>query len=117
MAFRKPSIKTLSEVFEDPKQARRVFEMSRRELVEFSKAAHELSLLTYHPFKTWELRLTALSELDNGLCGQEAIQNKNGEWLDYINSGDCYNPTIVYWRGKYRVCCVADIVENPRNKF
>jgi hypothetical protein len=37
--------------------------------------------------------------------------------LSYLNAGDTYAGTIVFdhLSGRYRVCCLGDILENPRH--
>lgn len=115
--MRLPSVKTLSLIFNDKaKEARKIMEMSREELKQLPAGVKRVAEC-YNPPKTYDIRLHCLNALDSGLYGAEGVQNSKGEWLDYLNTGDCYAPTVCYWRGTYRVCSVADIVENPRNKF
>lgn len=33
------------------------------------------------------------------------------EWTEYLNTGDSYAPTVIRWRGKYRVQSVGDFRE------
>ena len=103
-----PSIKTLSQVFSDPKQAKKILQMTRAELLEtVGKARAEEC---YNPPKTYDLRLSALNNLEC-LHGVEAVESNNGEYADYLNSGDIYNPTLIYWKGTYRVQSMGDFVE------
>lgn len=43
--------------------------------------------------------------------GTETMRAKNGEFADYLNAGDTYAPTIIYWRGRYRVQDVGTFLE------
>lgn len=107
--MRTPSIKTLSKVFENPKEAKRILQMSRSELLEL---VHVLQYANsaYNPRKTYDLRLFALNYIDNGLHGVESFQDRKGNYIDYLNTGDSYNDTLIY-DGKYKVVCLGDYIE------
>lgn len=108
--LRKPSTKTLSAVFDDPKKARAVFEMNRAQLLETEAGAARYKEC-HHPPKTYDLRLHVLDALDSGLFGLESVQSTGGEYAEYLNAGDTYTPTVIYWRGAYRVQSIGDFVE------
>lgn len=108
--MRLPSIKTLSRVFEDAPAARRIMEMTRAQLAELPAGAQRLRECLNSP-KTWDIRLHCLNAIDAGLHGIEAIQSTGREYADYLNSGDTYAPTLIYWRGAYRVQSVGDFIE------
>lgn len=101
--MRLPSIKTLSDVFSDPKKARKILEMSRAELIENCPAAAERDRTSHHPHKTYVLRMEALNEIEPGLYGVESFQTRNGEYVEYLNTGDTYATTLIYFRGRYSV--------------
>ena len=104
-----PSVRTLSAVFGDnAKQARRILEMSRRELEALPAGAARVAEC-YHPPATSDLRLTCLNALA-GTHGVESFQTKNG-YCDYLNAGDAYAATLVRFRGRYRVTTWGDIAE------
>jgi hypothetical protein len=109
-----PSIKTLSMVFADPKQAKKILLMSRKELLQ-TEAGKARDLECYNPPKTYDLRLTVLDSIEPGLYGFEGIECTNqdafDEWASYLNTGDSYAPTIIYWRGRYRVQSIGDFIE------
>ena len=113
--FQKPSIKTLSAVFSDPKKARAIFEMSRAQLLE-TEAGNTRYNECYNPPKTYDLRLHVLDALDSGLYGVEAVESTGGEYADYLNTGDSYAPTIIYWRGRYRVQSLGDFIETMQRQ-
>lgn len=113
--FQKPSIKTLSKVFSDPKKARAIFEMSRTQLLE-TTAGDARDKECYHAPKTYDLRLHVLNACDSGLHGVEAVQSAGGEYADYLNTGDTYAPTVIYWRGRYRVQSLGDFVETMQRQ-
>jgi hypothetical protein len=110
-----PSIRTLRAVFADrAPEARRVLEMTRAEL-EAHPAGAARAAECYHPPKTFDLRMTVLDSLDSGLHGVEAfdIGHRDGtqETVWYLNAGDTYAPTLVFWAGRYRVESWGDRVE------
>ena len=77
-------------------EAHDILRMTRADL-ERLPIAQELR----HP-TTSELRLTALDRLA-GTFGVESALLSCGEWLDYLDPGDPYLPTITRWRDRYRV--------------
>lgn len=108
--MRKLSVKTLAAVFTDAKAARRVFEMTRAQLVE-TDAGRARVAECHNPPKTYDVRLHVLDALEPGLCGVESLESTAGEYADYLNTGDTYAATVIYWRGAYRVQSVGDFVE------
>lgn len=117
--MRKPSVKTLRQCFADAPAARRIFEMTRAELLacpELSSTGDEWCANA----KNWQLRMHALNAA-GGFHGVESLQTErqsNGysadEYADYLNAGDSYLPTVIYWRGRYRVQSVGDFIERSR---
>lgn len=108
--MRIPSVKTLSAVFEDPRAARQIMEMTRAEL-EKTEAGQALLCQCQNPPSRWHLRMHVLNALDPGLHGLEATQSTNGSYANYLNTGDTYAPTLIYWQGQYRVQSLGDFVE------
>ena len=108
--MRIPSVKTLSLVFDDAKKARTIFEMKRTQLLETEAGAARYKAC-YHAPKTYDIRLHVLNALDDGMHGVESMQSVNDEYADYLNTGDTYAPTIIYWRGNYRVQSIGDFIE------
>jgi hypothetical protein len=106
---RTPSIKTLAALFNDPKAAKRIFRMTRAQLCELPAVAARVAEC-YHAPRTYDLRLTALNAIDDGLFGVEAV-TVGTEYADYLNTGETYAPTVIYWRGNYRVQSLGDFVE------
>ena len=104
-----PSIKTLKLVFGDnAKQAKDIFKMSRSQLIE--GPARNRFNECYNPPETYDLRMYALNMLAE-CYGVESIESTQGEYASYLNTGDTYNNTIIYWRGNYRVQPIGDFVE------
>lgn len=104
-----PSIKTLRVVFGDnAKEARRILEMTRAQLEALPACAARIAEC-YHKPATSDLRLTALDALA-GTHGVEAFETRAG-WCEYLNAGDTYTPTLLRFRGRYRVACWGDIAE------
>lgn len=112
--MRFPSLKTLRERMPyddcDHARMRALAKMSRAQLIEHSRAARERDASSYHPHKLYVLRMEALNEA-SGLHGVEYARSRNGEIAEYLNAGDTYCDTIIYWRGSYRCQSLGDFVE------
>lgn len=105
-----PSIKTLSLVFGDKaKEARKILEMTREQLCELP-AGDARVRECFNPPKTYDIRLHCLDALGESY-GVEGFQVKNSTWCDYLNTGDTYSTTLVYFNGRYRVTTWGDIAE------
>lgn len=113
--LRKPSAKTLSAVFSDPKKARAVFDMNRTQLLE-TEAGAARDKQCYNVPKTYDLRLHVLNALESGLYGLESVQSTGGEYAEYLNAGDTYTPTVIYCRGQYRVQSIGDFIETMQRQ-
>lgn len=105
-----PSIKTLGEAFRDnAKAAREVLLMNRDQLEAHPVGAARVRDC-YHIPMNWDLRMNILNVL-GGFHGVESIEGTRGEWASYLNTGDMYACTVIYWRGRYRVQSVGDFIE------
>lgn len=111
-----PSIKTLSKAFppDVARQARKVLEMSHAELSVHPVGSSRISECYHHP-KWYDVRMTILNSVC-GTYGVEGFQDSKGNWLTYLNNGDTYTPTILYWKGKYIVSTWGDIVEQEERR-
>lgn len=107
--MRTPSIETLTGVFNEPKEAKRIFRMSHAELCEHAAGAKRANEC-YHPPKTYDIRLRVLNSIEPSMYGVETI-NIGNEYADYLNVGETYQRTVIYWRGNYRVQSVGDFIE------
>jgi hypothetical protein len=116
--MRLPSVKTLRAVFGDKaKEARRILEMSRAELETLPAGAARVREC-YHPPRTWDVRLHCLDALGE-TYGLEAFETTKRDtwgagspmWCNYLNAGDTYAPTVIYFGGRYRVAAWGDIAE------
>lgn len=105
-----PSIEKLAEVFEDPGKARAILAMTRGQLEKTEAGASRVAEC-YHAPDDDDLRLHCLNALERGLHGPEAMVSSKGEIADYLNAGDSYAATVIYWRGRYRVQSIGDFVE------
>jgi hypothetical protein len=107
-----PSVVKLMEVFNDEAtalMARKVMEMSRGELLR-TDAGRFRANECLNPPPLNDLRMYVMNSLDPGLFGIETEEIKS-EYFDYLNAGDAYNPTVILWRGKFRVQDVATFRE------
>jgi len=112
---RLPSVKTLRSVFADrAPEARAILEMRRAELEAHPVGAARVAEC-YHAPTTRDLRMTVLDSLDTGLHGAEGFvltrRNGGADTVWYLNAGDTYTPTLVFWAGRYRVESWGDRVE------
>jgi hypothetical protein len=112
---RLPSIRTLRSVFQHrAPEARRILEMTRAELEAHPVGAARVAEC-YHAPTTRDLRMAALNSLDSGLYGVEGFvigrRNGDADTVWYLNAGDTYTPTLVFWAGAYRVESWGDRVE------
>lgn len=110
----KTSIKSLRAVFgPDAERAREILDASRARILELSAAARERDAASYHPHKTYVLRMEALAALGApyGLYGVESIETRRGI-VRYLNAGDIYATTLIrYPTGTYRVGCLGDVAQ------
>lgn len=65
-------------------------------------------------------KASTLEEFNKALVGHgveetKSISGKND--FRYVNLGDSYLLTIVEYKGKFRICCWADIVEEYMDDF
>lgn len=117
-----PSIKTIMRIKgtskESARLARYILKADTREQLE-SIYTYELYYQKYgkhmyNPHSLTELKLYMLDiVLDS--YGVEAIQNKNNQWLEYLNFGDTYNATIIYYHDRFFVSSWGDVVEKEFN--
>lgn len=111
MKTRLPSVATLAQVFADPKQARRILEMTRAELEQTEAGAARVRECL-NPPATYDVRMHVLNACDAGLHGVESISLHGGcDFAEYLNTGDTYAPTLIRYNGRYRVQSVGDFVE------
>lgn len=105
-----PGVKTLSRVFDNPREAKRILTMRHAALQLHPVGAARIAECHYMP--AWnDVRLTVLNSIDPGLYGVESCETVNGEYCDYLNTGDTYAPTVIFWRGAYRVQSLGDFIE------
>ena len=107
--MRTPSIKSLSAITDKAKEVKKILLMSRHELEQTPTGAARVAECL-HPPKTWDIRLTCINAILQGY-GVECFQLKNGSWVEYINLGDAYTPTVLRVNGNYRVASWGDIAE------
>jgi hypothetical protein len=112
---RLPSVRSLRSVFQHrAPEARRILEMRRDQLEAHPVGAARVAEC-YHAPTTRDLRMSALNSLDTGLHGIEGIvvtrRNGDANTVWYLNAGDTYTPTLVFWDGRYRIEPWGDRVE------
>lgn len=108
--FRSPSTQAIEAEFPGKgKLAKAIFRMRRSEL-ETLPAGEARIRECYNPPTTSDVRLHCLDAL-LGTFGVEAFQTRNGTWVEYLNTGETYSPTIVRMNGHYRIASWGDIAE------
>lgn len=108
--FRSPSIEAIEAEFPGKgKLAKAIFRMRRAEL-ETLPAGEARIRECYNPPTTSDVRLHCLDAL-LGTFGVEDFQTRNGTWVEYLNTGETYSPTIVRMNGNYRIASWGDIAE------
>ena len=109
--FRSPSIAAIESEFPGKgKLAKAIFRMRRSEL-ESLPAGDARIRECYHAPSTSDVRMHCLDALLETF-GIEAFQTRNGTWVEYLNTGDTYAPTIVRMNGHYRIASWGDIAES-----
>lgn len=58
----------------------------------------------------WQLAMNALDRVAN-THGVQTIALGKGDFVDYLNTGDPYDPTLYHIRGNYYVGAWGDLVE------
>jgi hypothetical protein len=113
--FRSPSVASIESAFHGKgKQAKAIFRMRRSEL-ETLPAGLARIRECYNPPTTSDIRLHCLDALLETF-GTEAFQTRNGTWVEYLNTGDTYAPTIVRINGHYRIASWGDIAESQGSR-
>lgn len=100
-----------------PEEADRVLRIirgTREEALTYASAMRR-DKASYHPHDTYVLKLEALNEVLDafGIEYVEAGQGRRSPAFEYLNFGDTYDTTIVYFpdRHVWRVTSWGDIVE------
>lgn len=110
-----PSIKTLEQAFPDnAREARAVLKMCRDQLEAHPVGAERVKQC-YHAPMNWDLRMHILNSIGE-FHGVESLEGTRGEWAEYLNAGDTYACTVIYWRGRYRVQSLGDFIETQERK-
>lgn len=115
-----PSIKTLMSVNQDKtsleaaKLARTILAASKRSELEslpvYDQYYQRIGIHMYNPHSFNELKMQLLDLALEGY-GVEAFRTEKRGYCDYINFGDTYITTIVYFQGRFSVCSWGDIAE------
>ena len=107
--LRSPSIKALRSIFGDnAKAAKELLCMTREQLLRTETGKARASQC-YNPPLTQDIRMECLNAL-GGFHGVEAFDTKKGVCM-YLNAGDTYAPTLVRFKGAYRLSSWGDIAE------
>lgn len=109
---RKPSLKALESAFPGKGKAlRNLFEDNLA--VWNHDACQRWMVQCFNQPSMEDLRMFAIdSELENhGVEYIQAGKNRRSPAIEYSNAGDTYAVTICRVNGKYRICCIGDIIE------
>jgi hypothetical protein len=50
------------------------------------------------------VQMLAINDIIGGFGIEAAETESTCEWLEHINTGDSYAPTVIYWRGHMSLC-------------
>ncbi len=111
----KPSLKTLVSVCgNEPhlaKELRAILTEPRADVIARIASQLHHGFVESLPFA----RMLAMNTAGN-FHGVEAMESTQGEYADFLNAGDTYAPTVIYWRGRFRVQSVGDFVETMERR-
>lgn len=114
--MRMPTIKSLSAIPDaDHARMRAILKMNRRELSAIPECAARIAECYSAPC-TWDLRMIALNSAARSHGVEfaqvsETLGMRESDYAAYLNVGDSYVPTVIYWQGRYRVQSVGDFIE------
>ena len=114
--MRYPSIKTLSEIFDDAKTARSIID-GTIDPCEASQSARDYERACYHAPPRYMLKLYALNDLGE-FSGVESFEYSGG-FVQYLNAGDTYAATLFYRTDLcdlWQVSTLGDVVETLERK-
>jgi len=114
-----PSIKTLATITDKPKELRKLLEIKTRDkldaLLETGQFPHTSTWLSqcYNRPSVHETKMAMADEILNTFGVEYISRGKNAKSpaIEYCNSGDTYNATLMFVNGNYVVGCWGDIVE------
>lgn len=119
MTIYAPSIPKLEPLFgNNAKKAREIIRAEKTLAIwsDECEAVKALRAQPLHPSKML-VKMTYLNALCHGFGVESLATEHTDEHADYINMGDPYVKTIIFWRGLYRLQSVGNFVENVRVKF
>lgn len=114
--MKSPSIQTLSTVFSNPEEAKRIIGMTQREICARPEAIARIKECG-NPPKLYELRMHCLNVMESSLHGVvHMMAYATDEWAVYLNAGGTYIPTLIYYDGRFRIQSVGDFVEEVERR-
>lgn len=113
-----PSVKSILRIKgttpESAALAKRIMEANKRETLErlpvYDTYYQKTGFSMYNPHNLPELKMQLLDIVLNGY-GMEGFKVINHGYCDYINFGDTYDTTIIYFKNRFSVGCWGDIAE------
>lgn len=118
--MRFPSIQSLKSVLHNSigmdaiRLARKIGKADRAGILTLSSDAMNWHCKAFRPGTSY-LRLLALNQALE-MHGIEYLRSTGGEYAEYLNTGDMYFPTIIRWRGNYRVQSIGDFIETMERR-
>lgn len=109
-----PSVKTLGFVnAEKAKELRKYLTMDYQELRHHPVAQQRIQEC-YNPPKKYDVRMHVLDAIAE-TCGVEGTETNEG-WIDYLNTGEMYAPTIIHFQNRYYVSSLGDFIESLQKR-
>ena len=95
--------------------ARQIGKASPDKILALSSDARDYNEKCRNGGDTFYLRLLALNQALE-MHGVEYMLSTGDEYAEYLNTGHMYTPTLIRWRGKYRVQSVGDFIETMERR-
>lgn len=118
----RPSVKTLEAVAgnegrDAARKARSILLMSRSGLAAELPEMSRLSPNSFASMVLNDLRMHALDEaLKTHGVEYTTTASKPREVVAFLNAGDTYSPTVILWRGTFRVQSLGDFIETMERR-
>lgn len=105
-----PSVKTLGFVnAEKAKELRKYLIMDYQEMRQHPAAKKRINEC-YNPPKKYDVRMHVLDTIAE-TYDVEGAETSEG-WIDYLNTGEMYAPTIIHFQNRYYVSSLGAFVES-----
>jgi hypothetical protein len=111
--MRMPTVKTLSAIPDaDHARMRAILKTPREQLRALPECAdYPAGRASYRQLRMYALGKAAHTYGVEYCQVEDTMGMHADDYAEYLNTGDSYVPTVIYWRGNYRVQSVGDFIE------